>query len=71
MKGGGTITTRVEEIRKERGLTQTELARRLGVQQSTISLIENEERTPSAGLLLKIADELGVTIDELINRKAG
>jgi transcriptional regulator with XRE-family HTH domain len=71
MKGGGTITTRVEEIRKERGLTQTELARRLGVQQSTISLIENEARTPSAGLLLKIADELGVTIDELIDRKAG
>ena len=71
MKGGGTITTRVEEIRKERGLTQTELAKRLGVQQSTISLTENEARTPSAGLLLKIADELGVTIDELIDRKAG
>lgn len=70
MKGGGTITTKVEAIRKERGLTQAELAEKLGVQQSTISLIENAARNPSANLLVKIADVLDVTIDELID-KAG
>ena len=70
MKGGATITTKVEAIRKERGLTQAELAEKLGVHQSTISLIENAARNPSANLLVKIADVLDVTIDELID-KAG
>jgi len=52
-------------------LTQVELAERLGVQQSTISHIENELRDPSVELLFKLADALDVTIDELIGKKAG
>jgi len=52
-------------------MTQVELAERLNVQQSTISLIENEERNPSAELLCRIALVLGVPIDDLIDMKVG
>lgn len=52
-------------------MTQAEFAERLGVQQSTISLIENEQRDPSVELLFKMAEALGVTADELIGKKAG
>lgn len=70
-KGVKTITNNLESIRKEKGLTQVELAAKLNVQQSTISHIENGERNPSAELLCNLAEALGVTIDELIGKKAG
>lgn len=58
-------------IRKEKGLTQVELAEKLGVQQSTISHIENELRDPSVDLLFKLAEVLEVTVEELVGKKAG
>ena len=69
MKGGATITTNLEMIRKKRGLTQMELAGRLNIRQSTISNIETGIRAPSLRLLCKLAEALGVTVDELINGK--
>lgn len=58
-------------IRKEKGLTQVELAEKLGVQQSTISHIENELRDPSVELLFKLAEALEVSVEELVGKKAG
>lgn len=52
-------------------MTQVELAEKLGVQQSTISHIENNLRDPSVELLVRLADVLEVTVDELIGKKAG
>ncbi len=65
------ITNNIERIRKQNGLSQVELAAKLSVQQSTISQIETGERNPSVNLLLRMADVLGVTVDELVNQKAG
>lgn len=64
------IINNILKIRTEKGLTQAQLAERLNVQQSMISMIENEERNPSVDVLLKLAAALGVTVDELIG-KAG
>ena len=64
------ITNNILKIRLKKGLTQAQLAEKLNVQQSTISMIENEERNPSVDVLLKLAAALGVTVDELIG-KAG
>lgn len=69
-KGAVLITNNILKIRTEKGLTQAQLADRLNVQQSMISMIENEERNPSVDVLLKLAAALGVTVDELIG-KAG
>lgn len=48
-------------------MTQVELAERVNVQQSAISLIERQERNPSLPLLVRLANVLGVTIDDLIS----
>jgi transcriptional regulator with XRE-family HTH domain len=69
-KGAVLITNNILKIRTEKGLTQAQLAEKLNVQQSMISMIENEERNPSVDVLLKLASALGVTVDELIG-KAG
>lgn len=50
--------------RKERGLTQEDLAARLGVHQSFISRIESGEASPSLPLARKIIAELGITLDD-------
>lgn len=47
-------------------MTQVELAERVNVQQSAISLIERQERNPSLPLLVRLANVLGVTIDDLV-----
>lgn len=60
------ITNSVEKYRKARGMTQMELAERVNVQQSAISLIERQERNPSLPLLVRLANVLGVTIDDLV-----
>lgn len=53
-----------------KGLTQTELAKRVGVNQQVIAYYEVEGISPAPDLLVKIADVLEVSIDELFGRKA-
>ena len=55
----------LKEIRLNRGLTQTEVARHLGISQNTYSNYENENRNPDVGMLIKLADLFKVSIDEL------
>jgi transcriptional regulator with XRE-family HTH domain len=43
------IPGRVREIRESLGVTQTELARRVGVARNHIGMIESGSRTPSIG----------------------
>ena len=56
----------VAQLRKERGLKQQELADRVGVDQRTISHIENERRKPSIKLAIQLANEFGISLDELL-----
>lgn len=55
----------VRRYRKERGMTQSELADKIGVAQSFVGLIERDERQPSTKTLFALADALGVTLDML------
>jgi transcriptional regulator with XRE-family HTH domain len=59
----------VERRRRELNLTQAQLADKAGVTQGAISMIERGERVPSLDVLVKIADTLGCTIDELIRKE--
>jgi putative transcriptional regulator len=59
------LINRVEEIRKQRGITQEELAEALEVSRQTISSIENGRYNPSIILAFKIARYFGMPIEEI------
>ena len=56
------LGSRIQEIREDQHLTQTELAARVRTSQSTISQIEAGDRNPSYRMLVKLAAALGVTV---------
>ena len=60
---------RVEEARKKKGLTQEELAERIGVSQSMINHIEKARKKPSFENAVALANELGITVDSLISSR--
>jgi putative transcriptional regulator len=59
------LNTRLKETRQSLGLTQEELADRVGVTRQTIIAIEKMKFVPSVKLALEIASALNVSIHEL------
>lgn len=59
---------RIAELRKARGLTQVELADALGVIQAVVSTYEVGRVRPHPGMLLRLADVLDVSVDEILGR---
>ena len=55
---------RLRSVRKRAGLSQRALARRVGVPNSTISLIESGKTNPSVGALHKILDGIPIGLSE-------
>jgi transcriptional regulator with XRE-family HTH domain len=58
------MSEKIRQFRQQKKLTQAELARRLGVDRSTINKIENGKIRPSLALLERIAAELGVSVKD-------
>ncbi len=52
-------------MRKERGITQEELAKALGVSRQTITAIERGKYDPSLRLAFKLAKFFGVKIEDI------
>ena len=50
--------------RKEKGLTQAELAQRIGIAQRTVAAYECGERRPSVDVAKRLARELGMNWTE-------
>lgn len=61
------IGPKIRKIRKERKLTQTELASRIGIQQSDLSRMEKGEYRVSLDTLFKILAEFNVSISEFFD----
>ena len=59
---------RLKIFRKERGLTQTQVADAVGLGRQAYAYYEKGEREPSTETLCKLADFFGVTVDELLGR---
>lgn len=57
------------QIRKARGLTQTELGQKLGVSQRVVAYYEQADAQPPGPLLLDLAQALQVSTDELLGRR--
>ena len=63
------IGRRLVEIRKARGITQIEMAKKLGATQSFVSKYERGDVRLTGGLIIKLAGVLGVSTDELLGVK--
>lgn len=59
----------IKRIRKARNLTQDEVAEACGVDRATISKWETGEFSPRVDKLVKLANILGCTVDELLEEK--
>ena len=60
-----TIGQRIKEARENAGMTQAELAKKLGIPYQSIGQWERDVRNPKKETLQRIADALGVNILEL------
>ena len=56
----------LKRIRTEKGITQGDIVRNLGVSRSFISNIENGKTNPTLSTITNIAKALGVSSDELL-----
>lgn len=59
---------RLQALREQRGLTQSELGKRAGMAAASVSHFETGQRSPSLDSLVKLADALEVTTDALLGR---
>jgi putative transcriptional regulator len=59
------LANKLKERRGDLGLTQAEVAERVGVTRKTVNTIENGVFTPSATLAIKLAAALGLTVEQL------
>ena len=57
----------IQSQRKAVGLTQKELADKLGISFQAVSKWENGDTLPDTGILLELCDILGTTADKLLN----
>lgn len=64
-----TIGKRIATLRREKNLRQDDLAERLLVSPQAVSKWENDQTCPDISLLPKLAEILGVTVDELLSGK--
>ena len=61
------MRTRIRELRRERKMSQAELAEAVGTTRQTITSIEVEKYTASLPLAHKIARYFGLTIEDVID----
>lgn len=59
------LANRMKDRRTELGLTQAELAEKVGVTRKTVNTVENGVFVPSTILALKLAETLNVPVEQL------
>lgn len=56
---------RIKELRIEKGITQEDLAFKIGVDRSYMGFVERGERNPTLGKIVKITKVLGISLSDL------
>ena len=64
-----TLGTRIAELRKQHGMTQLELAEKMGVTDKAVSKWERDLSCPDINSLPNLAEVLGVSVEELMQVK--
>lgn len=62
------VGANIKEIREQKGMTQSELAKAVDVRQSMISMIERGTKTVSVQLCIAIANVLQIDISEILKK---
>ncbi|MFB1082776.1 helix-turn-helix transcriptional regulator [Jeotgalibacillus sp. JSM ZJ347] len=65
------IKNRVKELRARDGMTQGDLAKRIGVTRQTIVSLEKGSYTPSLLLALNIAEVFGEAVESIFTKEEG
>ena len=60
------LNERIKQLRTQRGLSQVDLAQKLGVSKQSVSNWENDNIQPSIEMLLKISHVFSVSTDFLL-----
>ena len=60
---------KVREYREKAGMTQAQLAKKMNIDQSAVSLWENGKTSPLRKYRKKLAKVLGVTLEELLKEE--
>lgn len=58
----------LEKLRKDKGMTQSTLAKSLGVDQSAVCLWEKGKTLPRVDVAIRLANLLGCTLDDIYRR---
>ncbi len=53
----------VRQARKQKGLTQAELAKKAGINRTTLSLVETGSRNVTVATLMRLADAMDMKLD--------
>jgi len=62
------MKNRIRVLRAEKGWSQAELAERVRVSRNSINAIENGKFDPSLPLAFRIADNFGLTVEEVFDK---
>ena len=62
------IGKKIRDLRKQKRMSQTELAKSAGVSQTTVTAWETGKAEPSSSAVAKLADIFNVTTDYLLGR---
>jgi putative transcriptional regulator len=65
------VTNTIRALREAAGMTQAELARRIGVTRQTVIAIEQERYSPSLELAFQIAHVFGAGLDDVFQYPGG
>lgn len=60
------IADRIQNLRKSKGISQEELADKMGVSRQAVSKWESQQSTPDIGKIIIMSDYFGVTTDYLL-----
>ena len=63
------ISDGIKRLRAQHKLTQTELADMAGIPRATLANMEGDKSNPSISVVVKVAQALGVTVDDLISKQ--
>ena len=66
-----TLGHRIADLRKESGMTQLDLAGKMGVTDKAVSKWERDLACPDVNSMARLAGIFGVSVDELMQGKAG
>ena len=65
------VSGKIKELRKNSGMTQSELAKKLGISPSAVGMYEQGRREPDSEMLLRLCEVFSVSTDTLLGNSTG